>query len=121
MVESCEQSQWLIDIAHDICDPALKRGSLQMWVAAGEMWRDVNPTDPLTTSTYLYDVQDVVSLSKISECTGKSKTSASGNMVRHCGSIACFHNGEPCQAARWTTMLGDKGYCIVTNSHVCPK
>ena len=55
-----EQSQWLIDIAHDMCDPALKRGSLQVWDAAGEMWRNVNPTDPLTRSTYLYDIQDIV-------------------------------------------------------------
>jgi len=30
-----EQSQWLVDIAHDICDPALERGSLRMWDAAG--------------------------------------------------------------------------------------
>ncbi|KAN0112018.1 hypothetical protein V8E52_007935 [Russula decolorans] len=41
-----EQSQWLIDIAHDICDPTLKCGSLQVWDVAGEMWRNVNPTDP---------------------------------------------------------------------------
>jgi hypothetical protein len=59
-----EQSQWLIDIAHDVCDPAQKRGSLQVWDAAGEMWRNVHPTDPLTASAYLYNVQAVVSLSK---------------------------------------------------------
>ena len=50
-----QQSQWLIKIAHDICDPALKCSSLQVWDAAGEMWRNVNPTDPLTASTCLYD------------------------------------------------------------------
>jgi hypothetical protein len=45
-----EYSGWLIDIAHDICDPTLKRGSLQVWDAAGEVWRNVDPTDPLTLS-----------------------------------------------------------------------
>ncbi|SRR6266403_2825544 len=34
-----EQSQWLIDITHDICDPTLKCGLLKMWDVAGEMWR----------------------------------------------------------------------------------
>jgi hypothetical protein len=87
-----EHSQWLIDIAHDICDPALKCGSLQVWDVAGEMGRNVNPTDPLTASTYLYDVQAVVSLSKISEHVGKSKSDATTEQ--------CFHNGKPSQAAR---------------------
>ncbi|KAH9979724.1 hypothetical protein BJV74DRAFT_858012, partial [Russula compacta] len=47
-------SQWLIEIAHDICDPALKRGALLVRDVAGPvMWRTVNGTDPLTASTYL--------------------------------------------------------------------
>lgn len=41
-----EQSQWLIDIAHnitlqgritDVCDPVMKRGSLKVWDVAGQM------------------------------------------------------------------------------------
>jgi hypothetical protein len=83
-----EQSHWLIDIAHDItlqgwitdvCDPALKRGSLKVWDVAGQMSRNVNRTDPLTASTYFYDIQAVISLSKISERAGKFKTSTSDN------------------------------------------
>ncbi|KAK2467351.1 hypothetical protein APHAL10511_000586 [Amanita phalloides] len=73
-----ERSQWSIDIAHDVCDPALKRGSLQMWDVAGQMWRNVNHADPLIASTYLYNVQAMISLSKISRRIGKSKSSASG-------------------------------------------
>jgi hypothetical protein len=86
-----EYSGWLTDIAHDICDPTLKRGSLQVWDAAGEVWRNVDPTDPLTASPYLYNVQAVASLSKISERVGRSRSSCHRQ---------CFHNGKPSQAAR---------------------
>jgi hypothetical protein len=48
-----EKSQWLIDIAHDICDPAQKRGQLVVWRNQG--WHDVYPTDllnqPITISS----------------------------------------------------------------------
>jgi hypothetical protein len=36
-----EKSQWLIDIADDICDPAHKRGQLIVWRDQG--WQDVYP------------------------------------------------------------------------------
>jgi hypothetical protein len=109
-----EQSQWLIDIAHDICDPSLKRGSLQVWDVAGESWRNINPTDPLITSNYLYNVPDqvIVSLSKISERARKSKTSASGNASTMADHVT-QRDGQQCWVTRSTypTM----------NSHVCPK
>src|SRR5579863_6245687 len=63
-----EKSQWLINVAHDICDPSQRRGSLLVWdVTVPEpTWRMVSSTDPLTASMYLYSVQAVVSLLKIS-------------------------------------------------------
>jgi hypothetical protein len=105
------QSKWLIDIAHDICDPALTRGSLMVWDEAEEMWRNVHPTDPLTASAYLYDIQAVVSLSKISERAGKSKTSASGN-ASTMANLVKQRDGQ-C----WVT----RTISPITNSHVCPK
>jgi hypothetical protein len=107
-----EQSKWLIDVAHDICDPALKRGALKVWDAAGEMWRNVNPTDPLTSSTYLYDTCAIVSLTKISERTGRSKTSATGNASTMADRVK-QRDGQQC----WVTR---SPYPII-NSHVCPK
>jgi len=109
-----ENSQWLIDIAHDMCDPTLKRGSLQVRDGdeAGQMWKKVNPTDPLTASIYLYDVQAVVSLSKISARDGKSKTSASSNASKIANCVK-ERDGQRC----WVTRL----CCPLTNSHVCPK
>jgi len=107
-----EQSQWLIDIAHDICDPALKRGLLQVWDAAGEIRSNVNPTDPLTASTYLYDVQVIVSLSKISERVGKSRTTASGNASTMASRVK-QRDRQRC----WVTKLNTP----IVNSHVCPK
>ena len=48
-----EQSWWLIDIAHGVYDPALNRGLLPVSDAAGQMWRNINPTDRLITSTWM--------------------------------------------------------------------
>ena len=105
-------SKWLIDIAHDICDPALKRGSLQVWDEAGQMWRNVNSTDHLTASVYIYDVQAAVSLSKISERTGKSKTDATGNP----STMASRVKQRDLQRCWVTRSLGP-----LVNSHICPK
>ncbi|KAH9967172.1 hypothetical protein BC827DRAFT_1172030 [Russula dissimulans] len=73
------QSNWLIDIAHDICDPAAKRGSLRIWT--GREWKIVARQDRLRASVYLYDVPEgvVVSLSKISAREGRSRISSGGN------------------------------------------
>ena len=107
-----EHSQWLIDIAHDICDPALKRGSLQVWDETGQLWRTVNPVDPLIASIYLYDVRVVVSLSKISRRQDRSRTSATGypstmaNRVWQRDGQSCWVSGAPSRNK---------------NSHVCPK
>ncbi len=104
-----EHSKWLIDIAHDICDPALKRGSLRMWDAAGEIWKDVIPTDPLTASNYYYDVQAVISLTRISERVNKSKTEASGyastmaNRVKQRDRRQCWVLTVTCDPSEWGT------------------
>ena len=107
-----ENSQWLIDIAHDMCDPTLKRGSLQVWDEAGQVWKKVHPTVPLTASIYLYDVQAVISLSKISARAGKSKTSASGNASRMANCVK-RRDEELCWISRADSPL--------VNSHLCPK
>ncbi|KAK2462684.1 hypothetical protein APHAL10511_005300 [Amanita phalloides] len=92
--------QWLVDIAHDICDPALKRGSLHVWDVAEETWKNVNAIDPLIASTYLYQVQDVVALSKISERGGKSKP-VSAAMLPQWGPTSSSETGSAgCQAVR---------------------
>jgi len=112
---SGRHSKWLMDIAHDLCDPSLKRGTLKMWNAAGEMWRNVNLTDPLTASTYLYDTQAAVSLSKISERAEKSKSTTTSGGGRAVGPTS-------------TVKQRDNGQCWVTgptspsrNSRLCPK
>ena len=118
---SGRHSQWLMDIAHDLCDPSLKRGMLKMWNAAGEMWRNVNPTDPLTASTYLYDTQASVSLSKISERAGKSKSTTTSDGGHAVG---------PTSTMAVRVKQRDNGRCWVAgpnfqvhnrNSRLCPK
>jgi hypothetical protein len=105
-----EKSQWLIDIAHDICDPAQKRGQLVVW--RNQEWRDVHPTHHLIASTYHYLVERTVSLTKISARLGKSQTDTTGppstmaNRVKN-------RDGHRC----WV----EPRIYTVTNSHLCPK
>ncbi|KAK2465889.1 hypothetical protein APHAL10511_001530 [Amanita phalloides] len=107
-----EQSEWLIDIAHDICDPAQKRGSLKVWDMAEQMWRNVNGTDPPIASTYCYDVQTMISLSKISNRSGKSKTTATSHPSTMARRVK-QRDDQQC----WVTRVREP----LINSHVCPK
>ncbi|KAJ7603669.1 hypothetical protein FB45DRAFT_959590 [Roridomyces roridus] len=63
-----EMSKWLIDLAHDICDPANLRGSLLVWEELSQDWVPVAPTEPLTASVYRYQLPPgiFVDLSKLS-------------------------------------------------------
>ncbi|KAJ3769688.1 hypothetical protein FB446DRAFT_746854 [Lentinula raphanica] len=73
-----ENAQWLIDIAHDICDPRFKRGSL--WVCSSDgQNQPVNPSDPLTPSTYEYRTSAVVRITKKSTREGKSRSKSWGD------------------------------------------
>lgn len=69
----------MIDIAHDICDPLNRRGSLVVYKE--QQWILVANTDPLTASMYCYDLPPgvTVSLSKISQRAGKSVTSSAAS------------------------------------------
>ena len=91
---------------------SFRRGSLKVWDVTGEVWRDVNPTDPLTASIYLYHVQVVVSLSKISARVGRSETEATGNASTMARRVKA-RDGNRC----WVSRFKDS----ITNSHVCPK
>lgn len=108
-----EQSKWLIDIAHDICDPAFLRGSLLVWNVGVQQWRPVAHTDPLTASTYLYDVPVgiIVGLSKMSTRTGKSITTATG----HASTMA-----DRVKRRDGVCWVSGSRYPLV-NSHICPK
>ena len=104
-----EKSKWLIDVAHDICDPAQKRGRLI--VRRNQDWQDVHATDPLIASTYHYVVGHTVSLMKISARIGKSRTDATGKASTMANRVK-NQDGQKC----WVTRR-----CPVTNNHVCPK
>jgi hypothetical protein len=108
-----EVSKWLIDLAHDICDPADQRGSLLVWKEPQQQWHPVATTAPLTASIYLYDLPDgiTVGLSKISQRAGKSVTTATGNA----STMADRVKGRDGQC--WVTGIDDP----LANSHICPK
>jgi hypothetical protein len=108
-----EASKWLIDLAHDICDPANHRGSLLVWKESQQQWRHVATTDPLTASIYRYDlpVGITVGLSKISQRVRKSVTTATGNA----STMADRVKGRDGQC--WVTAMYDP----LANSHICPK
>ncbi|KAJ7457638.1 hypothetical protein B0H11DRAFT_2320078, partial [Mycena galericulata] len=71
-----EHAKWLIDIAHDICDPATRRGLLFVWDEAAQQFLLVAPTDPLVASVYRYVIPGghSVRLSKISLREGRFET-----------------------------------------------
>ncbi|KAJ7152998.1 hypothetical protein C8R46DRAFT_912915 [Mycena filopes] len=106
-----EASQWLIDIAHDICDPALMRGSLQ--IRNSNQWSPVTPTDPLVAAVYLYTLPAgvIVELSKISQRKNKSSTSAAGNAGTMEGRVKAR------DVVCWATGAEEP----LMNSHICPK
>jgi len=109
-----ERTKWLIDIAHDVCDPLSKRGELK--IRAGEdseEWRSVAPTDPLTASVYLYSVPEglIISLSKISARRGTSSTTATGRPGAMANEVK-DRDGWRC----WVSRTGPP----VVNSHICP-
>ncbi|KAJ7126824.1 hypothetical protein C8R44DRAFT_779659 [Mycena epipterygia] len=108
-----EASKWLIDLAHDICDPANLRGSLLVWKEPQQQWRPVANTDPLTASIYRYDlpVGITVGLSKISHRVRKSVTTATGNASTMADRVK--RRDEEC----WVTAIDDPP----ANSHICPK
>ncbi|KAJ7279320.1 hypothetical protein C8J57DRAFT_1569901 [Mycena rebaudengoi] len=102
-----EQSKWLIDIAHDICDPAAKCGSLLVWSeGAAQLWRPVAHTDALTASIYRYDVPlgVIFGLSKISQYSCWK--------IRHHRDRKREHRGRLCQAPR-SSVLGDHLACFI--------
>ncbi|KAJ7456437.1 hypothetical protein FB451DRAFT_1183622 [Mycena latifolia] len=107
-----EHSKWLIDIGHDICDPAAMRGSLSVWNEATRSWRPVAPTDPLIASTYMYSLPPgtIVGLTKISARSGKSATDATGNATM----ADCVKRRD---TMCWVT--GARGPLV--SSYVCPK
>ncbi|KDR67644.1 hypothetical protein GALMADRAFT_161443 [Galerina marginata CBS 339.88] len=108
-----EASKWLIDIAHDICDPAQQRGALLVWKESPQQWLPVSTTDPLTASIYRYDlpVGITVGLSKISRRVRKSVTSATGYPSTM---------GDRVKARdRSCWVSGVRGPLV--NSHICPK
>ncbi|KDR79493.1 hypothetical protein GALMADRAFT_137314 [Galerina marginata CBS 339.88] len=107
-----EASKWLIDLAHDICDPTEHRGSLLVWKEP-EQWHPVATTDPLTASIYRYDlpVGITVGLSKISQRARKSATIPIEN------ANAMADRVKRRDGRCWVTaMLGP-----LANSHICPK
>ncbi|EDR15992.1 uncharacterized protein LACBIDRAFT_321108 [Laccaria bicolor S238N-H82] len=108
-----EASKWLLDIAHDICDPVRRRGSLEKQMGP-QHWLAVVDTDPLTASVYRYHLHTgvTVGLGKISHREGRSHTSTTGNATTMANDIR-QRDGERC----WVT--GATG--SLTNSHICPK
>ncbi|KAJ6470668.1 hypothetical protein C8R47DRAFT_1077681 [Mycena vitilis] len=78
-----ERAKWLIDIAHDICDPRHARGTLPVEVMSSQplQWTPVDPNDPLAGSVYRYVVSPAVTsivLTKISARNSKSLTAEDG-------------------------------------------
>lgn len=111
-----EASKWLIDIAHDICDPLNRRGSLVVFKE--QQWILVADTDPLTASMYRYDLPPgvTVSLSKISRREGKSVTSLTGS-ASTLGDCTLANHLRERDGKCWVSRI----LSPLANSHLVPK
>ncbi|KAE9396819.1 hypothetical protein BT96DRAFT_824181 [Gymnopus androsaceus JB14] len=107
-----EHSQWLIDVAHGLCDPRHKRGLLWVWDSNGQDSL-VNPGDPLRALVYEYRVPVPIRLTKISHRQSKSVTDTlgAGGTMR---SDVLSRDGNCC----WIS--GVKALSLI-KSHACPK
>ncbi|KAJ3976528.1 hypothetical protein EV361DRAFT_994055 [Lentinula raphanica] len=105
-----ENAQWLIDIAHDLCDPPFKRGSL--WVCSSNGQNQLaNPNDLLTPSTYEYRTCEVVYIMKKSTREDKSRTKSWADAEAMLKALR--KREDRC----WITTCGEP----LTTGHILPK
>jgi len=111
---SGQDLRWLLDMGHDICDPRLKRGTLRVWDGSQATWVGTNLSGPLTASLYRYDIENIISLSKISARRRRSVTRSSGDP----GAMANEVKGRDSNLC-WVSRESSERQLI--NSHICPK
>jgi hypothetical protein len=102
-----EKAGWLMDIAHDICDPRFKRGHL--WLVGCSA--PVSRTDLLVADIYEYRVTSPIFLTKISVRQNKSQTASVGKPQTMGGYVK--ERDHRCWISRKVDPL--------VNSHICPK
>ncbi|KAF9043736.1 hypothetical protein BDZ89DRAFT_1059177, partial [Hymenopellis radicata] len=110
-----EQTRWLHDMAHDICDPVNKAGALWVRNMSSGDWTQTAATDQLLPAIYEYRVPPgtILRLSKFSERHKKSQTSATGSGANM--RLAVAARDQRC----WIS--GTPNSLTTTNSHICPK
>ncbi|KAF7301175.1 hypothetical protein MIND_00682000 [Mycena indigotica] len=108
-----EASDWLLQRAHDICDPSLKRGSLVVWKRHEQIWAPVSQSEQLIASTYVYTwpAEMPTTLTKISHRENRSVTSRGGDGPAMRNSVATRDGGR-C----WISKVSPSD-----NRHICPK
>ncbi|KAJ7666128.1 hypothetical protein DFH06DRAFT_267634 [Mycena polygramma] len=111
-----ERAKWLIDIAHDICDPRHMRGTLEVMASESQppQWTPVYPGDPLVGSVYRYVVPPSVTsiaFTKTSARNNKSLTAEDGTTTSM--RTAVHARDERC----WVSST----VYPVANSHILPK
>ncbi|EJD46119.1 hypothetical protein AURDEDRAFT_23030, partial [Auricularia subglabra TFB-10046 SS5] len=107
-----EHCAWLLDMAHDICDPRHKRGSL--FVFQSGAWNAVQPCDPLSPAAYTYCLprSTIINLTQLSKRRGVSITSAAGAAVSMRNQVLRRDN-----STCWVSFQ----QFPVTNSRIVPK
>ncbi|KAJ3777418.1 hypothetical protein FB446DRAFT_681166 [Lentinula raphanica] len=96
-----ENTQWLIDIAHDLCDPLHRRGIL--WIVSSQYPIPAHSGDPLYAATYEYQVLqgNVLQITKESPLRGDPSFSETS------------HSGGPRNS---TSVKNQDGVCWVTHT-----
>jgi hypothetical protein len=114
-IAGAEQSDWLLSVAHDVCDPVHSRGVLYVETTSNQ-WRHITTSEALTASRYLYELPPniLIGLSKISLRNNKSRTNTTGDAGTMRNRVL-ERDKETC----WITAATDGSINI--NSHICPK
>ncbi|KAJ3769689.1 hypothetical protein FB446DRAFT_206217 [Lentinula raphanica] len=109
-----ENAQWLLNIAHDLCDPLVKRGSLWIMDDHSRTMQYVHPTSPLRAAIYEYRVLDghVLRITKRLPPRARSisRSIGFGRMMRE---SLLNRDGNTC----WIT----GSHRVVSSSHICPQ
>ncbi|KAF7983226.1 hypothetical protein HWV62_23516 [Athelia sp. TMB] len=120
-----EHSQWLIDVAHDICDPAHRSGTLRRLESPSyadctrgpsQTWAPVRPAEPLRAALYEYVCGRPLTLSQISRREGKSKSSRGGYAEAMRRGVL-RRDGYQC----WLSREHDDDAGRFVSSHIIPK
>ncbi|KAH7099817.1 hypothetical protein BKA62DRAFT_708893 [Auriculariales sp. MPI-PUGE-AT-0066] len=109
------ETDWLLDLAHNICDPRHRSGTLKMRLTPSHPWQSTVAGQILTAADYLYDTMTVtLGLMRINRRKNKSRRRNSESASGAPGSM------QAAVIARDTRCWISQSSGRLVNSHIIP-